>query len=165
MSLAVLFWFFLPFDLDPFGWELLCFTFLFIFYFWAVFGLDSFAVIASGCWRFVCLWFLFCVRFYFVWFCWSGFTSAFKLLSITPFSLPDVSFPPAFHYVTPPVSAMHLGNQESESDAEDEVNHTFPTMCCPLHQISSGPALLLYAFFFNHVLQGALPAFPVHGPL
>lgn len=43
-----------------------------------------------------------------------------------------VSFPPAFHYVTPPVSAMHLGNQEMESDAEDEVNHTNPTMCCPL---------------------------------
>lgn len=32
----------------------------------------------------------------------------------------------------PPVSAMHLGNQEMDSDVEDEVNHTLPTMCYPL---------------------------------
>ncbi|KAM7370489.1 hypothetical protein PAMP_010031 [Pampus punctatissimus] len=56
-----------------------------------------------------------------------------ELLSITPFSHPDVSFPPAFHYVTPPVSAMHLGNQEMESDAEDETEkperrHTFASL-------------------------------------
>uniref|UniRef100_A0A3Q1FZ25 Ankyrin 3 n=1 Tax=Acanthochromis polyacanthus TaxID=80966 RepID=A0A3Q1FZ25_9TELE len=57
-----------------------------------------------------------------------------SLLSITPFSRPDVSFPlPAFHYVTPPVSAMHLGNQDMESDAEDETEkperrHTFASL-------------------------------------
>lgn len=45
-----------------------------------------------------------------------------ELLSITPFSHPDVSFPPLLSIMLlPPVSAMHLGNQEMESDAEDEV--------------------------------------------
>lgn len=88
----------------------------------------SFAVFATECWRFI----LFCVCLVCFFIRLSGLSSEFELLSITPFSHPDVSFPPAFHYVTTPVSAMHLGNQEMESDAEDEVNHTLPTMCCPL---------------------------------
>lgn len=89
---------------------------------------------AAECWRFMLFFFLFGLFLFF------GFllfpllkwlSSELELLSITPFS-PPVSFPPAFHYVTPPVPAMHLGNQETESDAEDEVNHTLPTLCCPL---------------------------------
>lgn len=59
------------------------------------------------------------------------------------FSHPDVSFPPAFLYVTPPFPPMHLGNQEMESDAEDEVNRTLPTPSCsaPHHASSILPAL------------------------
>lgn len=41
-------------------------------------------------------------------------------------------FPLLSIMLLPLYSAMHLGNQEMESDAEDEVNHTLPTMCCPL---------------------------------
>lgn len=41
----------------------------------------------------LCFYFVF-VQFFFV--CLSGFSSELELLSVTPFSHPDVSFPPAF---------------------------------------------------------------------
>lgn len=47
--------------------------------------------------------------------------------------------PPAFPLCYTLVSAMHPGNQEAESDAEDEVKHTLPTM--------RSPALIILALF------------------
>lgn len=69
----------------------------------------------------------------------SGFAS--ELRSITPFFHTLMFlFPPAFLYVTPPFPPMHLGNQEMESDAEDEVNRTRPTPSC------SAPIILALYF-------------------
>lgn len=48
------------------------------------------------------------------------------------FFTPWCFFFPCFPLCYSLLSAMHLGNQEMDSDAEDEVNHTLPTMCCPL---------------------------------
>uniref|UniRef100_A0A3Q1EFS7 Ankyrin 3 n=1 Tax=Acanthochromis polyacanthus TaxID=80966 RepID=A0A3Q1EFS7_9TELE len=52
-----------------------------------------------------------------------------SLLSITPFSRPDVSFPlPAFHYVTPPVSAMILCCLLLLQTEKPERRHTFASL-------------------------------------
>lgn len=128
LSLAVSFCSYSPFDLDAF-WLRACVQWFLVIRL----AFRGFILLLNvGA---LCSFFFLLGLFLFFWFLLfpllKWLSSELELLSITPFS-PPVSFPPAFHYVTPPVPAMHLGNQETESDAEDEVNHTLPTLCCPL---------------------------------
>lgn len=130
-SLAVSFFFYLLFWFGRF-WLRACRAKSFLIIRLAFCGFTSFAVFASECLRFYLKKkILYCISFSFFFF-------PFAKLA----SLPSRSFcqsllfhtlmflsPPAFHYVTPPVSAMHLGNQETESDAEDEVKPHPPHPC------------------------------------
>ena len=120
---------FLPtfwFGWHAFGWG------LFLIIKLAFCGLSLFAVFAAECWRFILFGVRFvCVFFYFL------FAKVASLLSWSfcqslLFHTLMFLFPLLSIMLLPPVSAMHLGNQEMESDAEDEVNHTLPTICFPL---------------------------------
>lgn len=85
----------------------------------------SFAVLAAECWSVYLLYFFFFLLFEWL-LLWS--LSFCKSLLFHTLMFP---FPPAFPLCYTPVSAMHPGNQDMESDAEDEVNHTLPTVASP----------------------------------
>lgn len=116
------------FGWHAFGWGLLCKR---LFYYqagilWLVF-ICSFAVFATECWRFMLFFFFsfcFCLLKWPLFSAWASVNHSF----FTPWCF----FFPCFPLCYSLLSAMHLGNQEMDSDAEDEVNHTLPTMCCPL---------------------------------
>lgn len=120
---------FLPpfsFGWHAFGWGLLCKR---LFYYQAGFLWLEF--MCCFCWVLPLYAFILCLFSFFrllkwlLFWAWASVNHSF----FTPWLF---LFPLLFPLCYSPVSAMHLGNQEMESDAEDEVNHTLPTMCCPL---------------------------------